>query len=237
MPRLKDVLDAIMSDFYAARATSDLRAAELHEMYSENPLMAQFSIPSFKFRQLELEVPVFLSEIETPPAGPTDPPPPSELDPDTVLAHITDQLATQAKSDLAITLSKSEKSAFRDMALPMLQEMPPTALFDPALAEKLTLMAQAVINERATKTRDTAFRDWPAALTDSLIARFATRPKTPMAHLGTMVALQQGDGAKSDSGDASARTVMKLVIVEDSFRVETIPDEAPGTYRKVLVRD
>jgi len=238
MPRLKDVLDALMADFYAARAASDMRAAELHQLYASDETLSQFSIPSFQFGGVELDVPVVLTGIE----GEAQPTPTQPKTP-TRSAVASTSLATLkplAKERLKITVSKAEEKAFIQYVDDYIDADALSTQNMGTISQQLVEIFQAVINERKTKYPNERYEDWDAMLAKQLETEFLTPPptKTEMAYLGTTVALAMGGDAEKSANDNGAKvTHLRLKIEEHAFRVEKVPTQVEGEFRKVVVRE
>ena len=238
MPRLKDVLDALMADFYAARAASDMRAAELHQLYASDETLSQFSIPSFQFGGLELDVPVVLTGIEDTPSLPpeTSTPLSNASLADTSLRF----LKTEAKTDLKITVSKAEAERYESYVQGHIDAEKISKDTLDKISAQLIEIFQAVINERKTKypsDRYNAWREPLAKYIDGVFFSAQQLDKTAVAHLGATVALGFGGASEKDNAASGDVTHLKLRIEEHSFRIEKVPTQNEGEFRKVVVRE
>src|SRR5260370_11849786 len=83
MPRLGEVLAALLSDAAQARVRADLETISIAEAYSRDPLLKNLPVPRFRLPDITVDVPLLISEVEgtTDPATglPFDEPTPGEL--------------------------------------------------------------------------------------------------------------------------------------------------------------
>src|SRR5260370_24658169 len=83
MPRLGEVLAALLSDAAQARVRADLETIRIAEAYSRDPLLKNLPVPRFRLPDITVDVPLLISQVEgtTDPATglPFDQPPPREL--------------------------------------------------------------------------------------------------------------------------------------------------------------
>jgi hypothetical protein len=68
MPKLTDVLGAIMADIAAARRVADLQTLRIAKQYREDPLLRGMTVPRIRLPEVVLEVPLIIEgcEVEQP---------------------------------------------------------------------------------------------------------------------------------------------------------------------------
>lgn len=66
MTALKDYLGTIVSEVASARAAADLHTAEIAKVFSDDELLAKFTIPKFRFGSVELDIPFLVNAVTEP---------------------------------------------------------------------------------------------------------------------------------------------------------------------------
>ena len=236
MPRLKDVLDAVLADFYAARAASDLRAVELQKLYQTDETLSQLSIPLFKIGQLDLEIPVAMQDLED--DAPQVPKP--TVSSDHLLAATTEIFVGLSKRDLDLTPTKKEIALLTRLADKDHQSYILGEIEGDAFATVLVSNMMAVLNDQKARISTRQTVKWPAEIAQILTEKFPVAKPAPQdgpstTTRGATVAINP---AALKSGDmAPYLTKLKLQITEDSFRIDSIPTNTPDVYKRVVVMD
>ena len=66
MPKLGDVLGALLSDVARARVRADLEATRIAEAYSRDPVMKHLSVPRFRLPEIVVDLPVVVTNLDVP---------------------------------------------------------------------------------------------------------------------------------------------------------------------------
>lgn len=69
MPNLGDYLGQLLAEVTIARMQADLEAVRVAELYASHPLLRHMSVPRFRLPEVELDVPVVISQMEEPRPG------------------------------------------------------------------------------------------------------------------------------------------------------------------------
>lgn len=64
MVKLGDYLGSLLSEVTIARVQADIQAARIAEIYSNDPLLKRFPIPRVRLPNVEISVPIVISEVE-----------------------------------------------------------------------------------------------------------------------------------------------------------------------------
>lgn len=242
MPGLKDVMDAVMADIHAARAAADLRATEMLQLYSDHPDLAAFPIPAFRFRQVEVEIPVFALELDgeqrddksgTAPDAPRS----ARPGPAAMIESSGRALALMAERDAGISVSAKAQSKYRkDMDQRMAEQDAP-ADPDCAFAKLAARRFVAALPGSARAIAEKATDDWARQLEARLRDEFVVPEAIVAPARGMVVSLQKRGEKAPDAASDMARSVIRLTIDEETYRVEEVASREPGVMRKVLVRD
>ncbi len=65
MPRLGDVIDALVRDLYTARALNDAHAAEIFELYKQSDTMRKLAMPVFRIGKMDISLPLRAVAVES----------------------------------------------------------------------------------------------------------------------------------------------------------------------------
>ena len=77
MPRLGDFLGQLLAEVTEARLQADAEALRVAELYSSHPLLCRFPVPRFRLPEVEVDVPVVVSDGASPVATGGAPPRPT----------------------------------------------------------------------------------------------------------------------------------------------------------------
>jgi hypothetical protein len=64
MPRLGEILAALLSDAAQARVRADLEAVKIAQAYSRDPLLKTLPVPRFRLPDIIVDVPVLITQVE-----------------------------------------------------------------------------------------------------------------------------------------------------------------------------
>jgi hypothetical protein len=64
MPNLGDYLGQLLSEITIARVQADMEAIRVAEIYSSHPLLRNFPVPRIRLPNIEMKIPVIISEVE-----------------------------------------------------------------------------------------------------------------------------------------------------------------------------
>ena len=64
MPNLGDYLGQLLSEITIARVQADMEAIRVAEIYSGHPLLRNFPVPRIRLPNIEMNIPVIVSEVE-----------------------------------------------------------------------------------------------------------------------------------------------------------------------------
>jgi len=62
--KLKDYLGSLVKDLNAARYTADLESARIAELYANDPILKNFSVPRMKILDTELTIPIAVDSLD-----------------------------------------------------------------------------------------------------------------------------------------------------------------------------
>lgn len=65
MPRLGDYIGHLLSEVTNARVQADLESVRIAEIYASHPLLRNMPVPHFRLPNVDLDVPVAISDMET----------------------------------------------------------------------------------------------------------------------------------------------------------------------------
>jgi hypothetical protein len=77
MPKLGEVIGAMLSDVARARVRADIEAMRIADAYSDDPLLKHLPVPRFRLPDIVIDVPVLVSGVDEPseagaPSKPTE---------------------------------------------------------------------------------------------------------------------------------------------------------------------
>lgn len=64
MPKLGDYLGLILAEFTRARMTADMESVRIAKLYAGDPMLRTMPIPHFRLPNIEVDIPVIISEMD-----------------------------------------------------------------------------------------------------------------------------------------------------------------------------
>lgn len=75
MPRLNEILGAIIADITSARQLADQRTLQLAKQYQSDPLLRHMPVPRLRLPEVTVDLPVVIERCQDPSAPAQSPPP------------------------------------------------------------------------------------------------------------------------------------------------------------------
>jgi hypothetical protein len=219
MPKLGDVIGALLSDVARARVRADIEAMTIAEAYSRDPLLKHFPVPRFTLPEIVVDLPVLVSTVD---AGTME-----GIVTKPTKAEIRQAVREGvARSDLR--LPRTQITAVTTAALERADELLGTST--PSLHSPgwiASEVASAVVGSLESRGRDTSpeqLRTLAHATTASMSALLSTKI-APSPMMDVMVA----SGEIKAHADNESVVRLRLTIAEDAY--EVIPrDDGQGYY-------
>jgi hypothetical protein len=230
MPKLGEVIGALLSDAVQARMQADLEAVRIAEAYSRNELLRHLPVPRFRLPEITVDLPVLVTAVEgLPPVGrPPDRPsaerppfekPPFEKPP---FGDVT-KAVNEGLKQSGVHVSRPDLAKVSSAAFRRAKEMFETGdrvLLDPdETASTLADVVADAVRGPAGGLSDPRLEEVRAATTASLRDLIASRLVPSM---GLQVRAATGEVKAHGHGESVMH--LRLTITEDAYEVVTRED-------------
>ncbi len=237
MANLNEYLGAIVAHLSQARVLADLESARIALTYAENDLLRHFSIPRMKIDDVELTIPVAVSELEI--AAGRDPKP---IDSETIAALTNAEFITSfgirslpaetsdsLKRDIAVQSERIAGQLTKDNVEQLLREYV-LNMVEIARKKIAAFIDMGLIRDQdAQKWRDVTdkFRETLSQKLRSEINLGAV--KRPLGNLRVIV-----ESDKLKERNPNTLVLIKMKISEEAMEWERLKDDAGNTVSKLM---
>lgn len=219
MPNLGDYLGQLISEITIARMQADIEAMRVAELYANHPLLRNLPIPHFRLPNIELDVPVVISQMEEPPAGglPRGTPTLESM------RKVFDKVLTKQVREERIRLKPQQKKRLNsvlDRKMVTLRQPTETAFDVNRVADELSISAARTLMELERSVDPTR----QAKLEDNLKEEARTellKLRKPPERLQVLVTTSE----IREAGPSENITRFHLKITEEAFEWTTIESE------------
>lgn len=224
MPTLGDYLGLILSEFTRARMNADIESVRIARLYAGDPMLRTMPIPHFRLPNIEMDIPVIVSDMDDVGADPT--PTVSDLPAirksfDTVFIKMLEKdkikITPTNKKKLKSVLDAEFKKMHRPVDVPVDIGL---------IAEKLSKISSDLIRKfgyHSGTDGDLLSKKFNAELKEAAISEFGKFYK-PLPRLHTLVKTAE----IREAGPSENITRIHMKISEEGFELlkEEIEDES-----------
>lgn len=216
MPRLGDVIAALLSDVALARVQADLEMARVADVYRRDPLLQHLPVPRFRLPELVVDLPVLVTDAgreavreAAHPAGPS-----AEELRDAVQYALGNAQIEVSPEQFAQIIRHAERQLAR-----LLEG-----------EQRLLLSSDRLSADLAAAVADTVGKELgadDAERLDPLRASFEKRMRTVLASKASQalaVNVSVAAGAIKAHGDAESTVRLRLTVAEDAYEVVLADD-------------
>jgi len=225
MPYLGDYLGHILSEITIARMQADIEAVRIAELYAEHPFLRTMPVPRFRMPEVELEIPVVISELESPPAGGSTQTAPSITELRKVFDGVLAARLKEEKIELNPALRTKLKRVLDRTTLSLTK--PPEVGID---MHRVAIEFSKVTLKSLSETLDPKkLAEFDEKLRTAVQAEFLKHRTLPL-RLNTLITTAQ----VKEAGPNEVITRLHLKLVEESYEWTTVGTDDEKQDRLVI---
>lgn len=229
MVNMGDYIGKLLSEITTARVQADIEAIRMAEIYSSHPLLRNFPVPRIRLPNVELNVPVVISEVDG-----EEPEPAADRVDTRALVEITENSMKAELKKNNVVLNNTELSklrrtlAARSEEMGLLRERPVSMLTISKNISSETAKILGTFNSVKRKMDNDALRLAAKKMEGKIRDELITRRRPP-----SRIRISPITSHVREMGDKEQVVTLKLFVTEDA--VEWSSFEEDGETRDILI--